>query len=74
VIKVTSFVMSLLPLMAAARVRQRRSPRPYDAAAELVPPEPLNRLFEMALQLECAAIARGVSFPAGGSLLLVARR
>lgn len=73
-VRVTSFVMSLLPLMAASRWRQRRSRQTYDPAAELVPPEPANRLLEGMLRLECAAIGRGVNLPAGGSLLLVARR
>ncbi len=72
--RVSSFVMSLLPLMAAARIRQRVSPRPYDVAAELVPPEPLNRAFEASLRLEAALVSRGVILPAGGSLLLVGRR
>ncbi|HEX2096182.1 MAG TPA: class I SAM-dependent methyltransferase [Solirubrobacterales bacterium] len=74
VLRTTSFVMSLLPLMAAARWRQRRSTRVYDPVAELVPPEPANRLLERLLRIECAAIARGIDLPAGGSLLLVGRR
>ena len=74
VARVTSFVMSLLPAMAASRWCRRRSRRPYDATAELVPPQPLNSLLERLLRLECAAIGRGVNLPAGGSLVLVARR
>lgn len=74
VVRTTSFVMSLLPLMAAARWRQRRSRKAYDATAELVPREPINRLLEGMLRAECAAIGRGANLPAGGSLLLIARR
>jgi SAM-dependent methyltransferase len=74
VVRTTSFVMSLLPLMAAARWRSRRSRRAYDPVAELVPPEPLNRALEAILRLECAAIRRGADLPAGGSLLLIAQR
>jgi SAM-dependent methyltransferase len=74
VLRTTSFVMSLLPLMALARWRQRRSTKVYDPVAELVPPEPVNRLLEGMLRVECAAIARGLDLPAGGSLLLVGRR
>jgi SAM-dependent methyltransferase len=73
-IRTTSFVTSLLPLMMVSRWRQRRFARPYDAAAELVPPEPLNRMLEIMLRWECSLIARGVSLPVGGSLLLVGRR
>lgn len=74
VLRTTSFVASLLPAMAAARWRQRLSRRPYDAAAELVPSGPVNRGLESLLGLECALIRRGVNLPAGGSLVLCARR
>jgi SAM-dependent methyltransferase len=73
-VRVTSFVSSLLPAMMFARWRQRRSPRPYDAVAELYPGKTLNRALEALLDGEQALIRRGVSFPAGGSLALVARR
>jgi SAM-dependent methyltransferase len=73
-IRTTSFVTSLLPLMMASRWRQRHFGKPYDAAAELVPREPLNRILEIMLRLECSLIGRGVSLPVGGSLLLVGRR
>jgi SAM-dependent methyltransferase len=74
VIRTTSFVASLLPAMALARWRQRLSRRPYDAVGELLPPLHLNRALEALLRGECALIARGVNLPAGGSLVLVARR
>jgi len=74
VVRVTSFVMSLLPLMAASRWKQRYSRKVYDPVAELVPPRPVNRLLEAVLNVECALIGRGWDLPAGGSLALVARR
>jgi SAM-dependent methyltransferase len=74
VIRTTSFVTSLLPLMALARVRSRGGRGEYDLAAELVPPAGLNALLEWALRLECAAIRRGIDLPVGGSLVAVARR
>ena len=46
--------------------------RPYDPIAELRPGA-LNGVFERLLDGERRLIERGVSLPAGGSLLLVAR-
>lgn len=74
VVRTTSFVMSLLPMMALSRWWARLSPRPYDPVAELVPPEPANRLLERMLDVERTLIGRGFDLPAGGSLALVARR
>jgi SAM-dependent methyltransferase len=74
VARVTSFVTSLLPMMALSRWRGRNSKRDYDPVAELVPPQPLNRILEAVLNAECGLIRRGVNLPAGGSLVLVAKR
>jgi len=74
VLRVTSFVFTLLPLMALSRVWRRGVAREEDPAPELALPGPLNRAFEWCLDLERACIMRGVSFPAGGSLFLVAQR
>jgi SAM-dependent methyltransferase len=71
---VSSFVSVLLPLMLVSRWWQRLRPRAYDPLAELSLSGPLNRGFERLLRLENALIARGVSLPVGGSLLLIARR
>jgi SAM-dependent methyltransferase len=71
--RATSFVSSLLPAMVASRVARRISPRPYDPIAELRPGA-LNALFERVLDGERRLIERGVSLPAGGSLLVVARK
>lgn len=74
IVRVTSFVTSLLPMMALARVLKRDPDQEYDLASELVPPQPLNRCLELFLNGECALIRRGMNLPAGGSLALVARR
>jgi SAM-dependent methyltransferase len=74
VLRTTSFVTSLLPAMALSRLRGRLSRKPYEPVAELVPPEPLNRVLEWVLDAERALIDRGLDLPAGGSLALVARR
>ena len=73
--RVTSFVSVPLPLMAASRLRARVGMRhDPDSSVELSLPRPLDRLLEAAMTAERALIRRGMSFPAGGSLLLVARR
>lgn len=69
----TSFVSTLLPAMAAWRRLRRLLRRPHDAVAELRP-GPLNRVFERVLDGERRLIERGVSLPAGGSLLVVGRK
>jgi hypothetical protein len=69
----TSFVSTLLPAMVLSRVARRISPKPYDPVAELKPGA-LNGVFERVLDGERRLIERGVSLPAGGSLLVVGRR
>ena len=68
----TSFVTLLLPLISTSRLITRR--RPYSLERELGLPRWIDRLFERSLDLERAAMTRGASLPAGGSLLVVARR
>ena len=74
VLTTTSFVTSLLPLMAASRVLERRSSGPYDEMKEHRAAERAGALLERPLMAERALIRRGVRLPAGGSLLAVARR
>lgn len=71
--RVTSFVTFLLPLMAASRVRVRRRGE-IDLASDLSCPPRLDAALERVLALELGLIARGRSLPAGGSLLVAARR
>jgi SAM-dependent methyltransferase len=73
-VRVTSFVTILLPVMALSRWRRRGSPRAYDPVAELSLPRPIDRLLEAVLDIERRLIRRGADLPAGGSLVLVARR
>ncbi len=72
-VEVTSFVSTLLPALVASRVVHRLLRRAYDPIAELRP-GPLNGLFERVLDGERRLIERGVSLPAGGSLLVVASK
>lgn len=73
VVRVTSFVSILLPLMYASRWRERAGRRRYDPAREHASAARVP-LLERALDAERAVIRRGVDLPAGGSLLLVAGR
>jgi SAM-dependent methyltransferase len=70
----TSFVSLLLPAMIASRMAQRKAPAESDAMAELRLPTLINRAFEGVMNLERQLIRLGMRFPAGGSLLLIARR
>jgi SAM-dependent methyltransferase len=72
VLRCTSFVSLLFPLLLASRFR--RKGREYDSHAEYRVPRVVNAVLGMALSVERAAIRLGATFPFGGSLLLVARR
>lgn len=74
VLRVTSFVTSLLPAMALSRWRQRRSSAAFDPIEELVPRPLVNSLAEWMLRCECLLVRQGVNLPVGGSLALLARR
>lgn len=74
-VRSTSFVAFLLPLMALSRWRERFSSRSYEMLmSDLVPPPPVNWLFEQMLAFEQVLIGLGLNLPAGGTLAVVARR
>lgn len=66
----------LLPLMVASRLQARtyRSEAPFDAIDGLRRPRDLDAFLERIMAAERWLIRAGVSFPAGGSLLVVASR
>lgn len=72
-VRITSFVSILLPLMALSRAFQRDA-RTYDPKTEYRAPPVLDRAMELTLETERWLIGRGVSLPAGGSVVAVARR
>ena len=74
VVKVTSFVSFLLPLMLISRINNRSTSKDYDPTSELKISGPLNYLLEKILDIEHWFIKAGFSFPLGGSLLVVAYR
>ena len=76
VVRVTSFVSLLLPMMFASRKSRRAvsAEAEVDAMGDLRQPRAVNIALEAVMTMERALIRRGLSFPAGGSLLLVARK
>jgi SAM-dependent methyltransferase len=74
VVRVTSFVSLLVPLVAASRLLRGGTPEAYDPRKEFALPRVADRLFEWVMRLERSLIERGVSFPAGSSLLAIAVR
>ena len=74
VIRVTSFVSLLLPLLVLSRFKQRFQGKEFDPTSELRINSLMNTSLERILDLERSLIRGGLSLPAGGSLLLIARR
>jgi SAM-dependent methyltransferase len=76
VVRMTSFVSLLLPMLVAARLRTRgrKTEVGFDAIDELRQPHAVNVGLEGVMTMERFLIRKGVSFRAGGSLLLVARK
>lgn len=74
VLRMTSFVSSLLPLMWLSRRRQPRAVAAFDPRAELRIGRATNAVLETVMSVERGVILSGVSLPAGGSLLAVAQR
>lgn len=74
VVRMTSFVSLLLPLMMASRLRNRRPDQHYDDTNELRLSKPLNYLFGRMMDMERMLIKMGVTLPAGGSLILVGKK
>lgn len=73
ILRSTSFVSSLLPVMWASRFAQKSFKRDVDAMAESRISPWLNRIFEKILGAEVYMIRNGVNFALGGSRLIVAK-
>lgn len=75
IIRSTSFVSTLLPAMYISRLfKRKKMDVSIDSMAELRINPILNKIFELLLNFELVLIRFGVSFPIGGSRLLVARK
>ncbi len=73
VLRCSSFVSLLMPVLLVSRAT-RGSRKQVDSDAEFNIPRFLDYAFEKVMDAERALIRAGVSFPFGGSLLLVARK
>lgn len=73
ILRTTSFVTLLLPLMLVSRLGARRSGTSV-GGEELQLNARLDRLLELIMRFELWLISLGVSLPMGGSRLVVARR
>lgn len=74
-VRSTSFVFFLLPLLALSRFLERkRVGVELDTNKELNPHWAINRLFESVILLELCLIRLGVNFPYGTSRIVVGRK
>jgi SAM-dependent methyltransferase len=73
IVRSTSFVSLLLPAMLASRRRGQKG-REFDPVDEFRIGPGANRALEAVMGIELAMIRLGISLPAGGSRLVVARR
>lgn len=73
ILRMTSFVSLLLPLMLVSRLKNRYN-KTFDVMDELTMNRGLNAVLEKLLGLERALIRGGVDFRCGGSILLIARK
>jgi SAM-dependent methyltransferase len=74
IIHVTSFVSLLLPMMILSRTMRRRGKIDSDPFAEFRISPRTNWLLEKTMALERLVLQTGMSMPAGGSLLLIAKK
>ena len=73
-LRATSFVSVLLPVMLLSRLRWRRKESNLDPMSELRLHRAVDAVCEQIMAVERFFIRKGASFPAGGSLLVVAKR
>lgn len=74
IIRSSSFVTTLLPVMMLSRVLQKRKAEAFDPAGEFKISAVLNKVFYGLMMLEIAGIKLGMNYPVGGSRLIVAKK
>ncbi|HOO56656.1 MAG TPA: methyltransferase domain-containing protein [bacterium] len=74
ILRSTSFVTSLFPVMLISRLRDRNRKSQFDSRAEHDINSTLSSLFEKMLSAEIRLVESGVSLPFGGSLVVAARK
>lgn len=72
-LRATSFVSLLLPLMIISRIGKRKFFDPSDPS-EFNISSTVNKFLEAVLSIERFLIQRRISFPMGGSLLIIAKK
>lgn len=70
----SSFVTSLLPVMVVSRLLNNRETEEYDSSAELKINPLLNMILYKILKLEILGIQFGLNYPVGGSRLIVSKK
>lgn len=75
-VRAASFVSLLLPMMFVSRLRMRGATTDpdFDAIDTLRQPRAVNVALQAVMRVERSLIRHGFPFPAGGSLLMVARK
>jgi hypothetical protein len=73
-LRVTSFVFLLLPILVVSRIPRRGTNSAFDPVEELKIRPISDKALEKVLGVERIAIQNSTSFPVGGSLLMVAGR
>lgn len=74
ILRSTSFVVSLLPFMYISRLMQQGRREKFNPQAEMQPNLILNRCFEIFMLFDLFLIKMGISFPIGGSRLVIAKK
>lgn len=74
ILKSSSFVVTLLPAMMLSRFMSKRRKNETLSQSELQLPPFLNKFFYLALMAEVKGLSCGLSYPVGGSRIIVARK
>ncbi|WP_367987532.1 trans-aconitate 2-methyltransferase [Vibrio sp. NTOU-M3] len=74
IIKTTSFVSLLIPLMYLARSQKIDDNKEFDPLAELALPPVMNMALYSIMKFELILIKMGITFPFGGSRLVIGKK
>ncbi|MGB3430505.1 class I SAM-dependent methyltransferase [Achromobacter sp.] len=74
IVRSTSFVSLLLPLMMASRLKKRKQGGEFDVTDEFKLSPKLNSILYRVMKGEASLIKAGVDFAAGGSRFVIAQR
>lgn len=74
ILRSSSFVTSLLPVMMLSRILRKQKTKDFNPVGELKINSVLNKAFYALMMLDLGGIRLGVNYPVGGSRLVVARK